>query len=239
MPWGKQNYQGLFVYRLDLGQNHFFALCLLLCCSFLQNKFPRQIRYSFNIQDGRCMLFHSTTNYKNENNIKRFSIENSLCIRRDCSVRSFWCYVVCRVTMGFEQKLSKKVYFNSLCTITRQPSHFWILPSAKLAVWVQAAVNIIIGRGLKIIFVCILLLKHHIHLIHAAFWVLLSAFDVHVRLKTTTRPQAISQEILRTIKTRNLSQWNISKDNNFYSRRHVLRVKCLWKSWVMKKSLQI
>ena len=70
------------------------------------------------------MLFLSTTNYKNENNIKRFSIENSPCIRRDCSVRSFCCYVVCRVTMGFEQKLSKKVYFNSLFTITRQPSHF-------------------------------------------------------------------------------------------------------------------
>ena len=103
--------------------------------------------------------------------MKRFYTETSPCIRRDCSVRSFCCCVVCRVTIGFEQKLSKKVYFNSLCTITRQPSHFWILPSAKLAV--QVAGNIIIGRGLKIIFVCILLLKPHIHLIHASFWVLL------------------------------------------------------------------
>ena len=137
------------------------------------------------------MRFHSTTNYKNENNIKCFYIENSPRIRRDCSVRSFCCYVVCRVIMGFEQKLSKKFYFKSLCKITCQPSHFWILPSAKLAV--RAAKNTIVGSSLIIIFVCILLLKHHTHLIHAAFWVLL-----HLMFMSTqsNNRQTISQGIL-------------------------------------------
>ena len=160
--------------------------------------------------------------------MKRFYTETSPCIRRDCSVRSFCCCVVCRVTIGFE-------HFNSLCTITRQPSHFWILPSAKLAVQVAGYYNRKRSQN-----------NFRLHFTSKTPYSfdtrgILStpAFDVHVRLKTTTRPQAISQEILRTIKTRNLSQWHISKDNNFYSRRHVLRVRCLWKSWAMKKSLQI
>ena len=34
---------------------------------------------------------------------------------------------------------------------------------------------------------------------------------------------------LLTIKTRNMIRWNISRDNNYYSRRQVLRVKCFWK----------
>ena len=33
--------------------------------------------------------------------------------------------------MGFEQKLSKKIYFNSIYKITRPTSQFQILPSAK------------------------------------------------------------------------------------------------------------
>ena len=36
---------------------------------------------------------------------------------------------------------------------------------------------------------------------------------------------------LLTIKTRNIIRWNIYRDNNCYSRRQVLRVKCFWKSW--------
>ena len=33
---------------------------------------------------------------------------------------------------------------------------------------------------------------------------------------------------LLTIKTRNTIRWNIYRDNNCYSRRQVLRVKCFW-----------
>ena len=33
---------------------------------------------------------------------------------------------------------------------------------------------------------------------------------------------------LLTIKTRNIIRWNIYRDNNCYSRRQVLRVKCFW-----------
>ena len=36
---------------------------------------------------------------------------------------------------------------------------------------------------------------------------------------------------LLTIKTRHIIRWNIYRDNNCYSRRQVLRVKCFWKSW--------
>ena len=43
-------------------------------------------------------------------------------------------YVVCRVIMGFEQKLSKKSCFHSISKMTRPTSHFGILLSAKLAV---------------------------------------------------------------------------------------------------------
>ena len=42
---------------------------------------------------------------------------------------------------------------------------------------------------------------------------------------------------LLAIKTRNIIRWNIYRDNNFYSRRQVLRVKCFWKSWRSYKNL--
>ena len=118
--WGKQNYQALFVYRSDLGQNVclflnfflFFPYFTHIFCIFLQDKFR-----SFNIQDDRSTRFPSTTNYKNNNNIKRLAGEEFI-IRRDCSVRSICHYVVCRVIMGLEPKLSKKPYFNSVSKIT-------------------------------------------------------------------------------------------------------------------------
>ena len=36
---------------------------------------------------------------------------------------------------------------------------------------------------------------------------------------------------LLTFKTRNITRWNIYRENNCYSRRQVLRVKCFWKFW--------
>ena len=53
---------------------------------------------------------------------------------------------------------------------------------------------------------------------------------------TENNRKAIRKRSWQTIKTGNIIQWNIWKDNNFYSRRHVLRVTCLWKSWVINKN---
>ena len=114
--------------------------------------------------------------------------------------------------MGFKQKLSEK---NLIL-------HFWILSSAKLAMRAVSSVGneeypliefkikqVVIwknwthlqGRVLGIIFVCILLLKHHNllnYLIRVAFWVLLHA--IHVRLKTTDK--VIRKRFWQTVKTK-------------------------------------
>ena len=55
--------------------------------------------------------------------MKRFQREFT--IRWDCSVRPI-CRYVCRVIIGFKQKLSKKAYVNSISKITRPAGHFWI-----------------------------------------------------------------------------------------------------------------
>ena len=44
------------------------------------------------------------------------------------------------------------------------------------------------------------------------------------------------QETLQSINKRNNIRWNIYRDKNFHSRRQVLRLKGLWKSWVMQVS---
>ena len=73
--------------------------------------------HSFIIQDDRNTRFPSTTNYKNNNIIKRFYRENS---PLDGAVQSGQSaiYVVCRVIKGFEQKLSKKYI---LIQLTKSP----------------------------------------------------------------------------------------------------------------------
>ena len=67
----RKNYQAMFVYRSDLGQNlcHFFFLPYftnIFCIFFLQDKF-----HPSSIQDDQSTRFPSTTNYKKKNNIKR------------------------------------------------------------------------------------------------------------------------------------------------------------------------
>ena len=64
-------------------------------------------------------------------------------------------------------------------------------------------------------------------LIRAAFWVLLQAMFTE-RLKTNGTAIKL-QERLLSINKRNRIRWNIYRDNNFHSRRQVL--KCLKKSW--------
>ena len=60
-------------------------------------------------------------------------------------------------------------------------------------------------------------------LIRAAFWVLLQAMFMNDWKQTAQRLKL--QERLLTINKRNIIRWNIYRDNNFHSRRQVL--KCL------------
>ena len=108
--WSKQNYQALFVYRSDLGQNlcHFLPYFTYNSAVIPQNNLTTP-NCTHSIQGDQSMHFLSrcTTTYKNENNIKHFYLEDST-ILQDCSVRSICSCVVCRVIMGFEQKLLKR-----------------------------------------------------------------------------------------------------------------------------------
>ena len=64
-------------------------------------------------------------------------------------------------------------------------------------------------------------------LIRAAFW-LPHASDVYERLKTNGTAIKIATERLLRINKRRIIRWNLYRDDNFHSRRQVL--KCLWKS---------
>ena len=59
------------------------------------------------------------------------------------------------------------------------------------------------------------------------------SWDNHGRLKMTTN-KVIRKRSWQTIKEDNSTKH--LKDNNFYLRRCVLTVKCLWKSWVTNKT---
>ena len=66
-------------------------------------------------------------------------------------------------------------------------------------------------------------------LIRAAFWLLLQAMFMSDWKQTAQRLKL--QKRLLTINKRIIIRWNIYRDNNFHSRRQVL--KCLWKSLFM------
>ena len=79
--------------------------------------------YTHSIQSDRSTRFPwpCATTYKNENNINHFCMEDST-IRQDCSVKSIYFCVVCRVIIGFEQKLSKRSWqFNFQNHPSNQP----------------------------------------------------------------------------------------------------------------------
>ena len=151
--------------------------------------------------------------------------------------------------MGFKQKLSEK---NLIL-------HFWILSSDKLAMRAVSPVGneqypliefkikqVVIwknwthlqGRVLGIIFVCILLLKHHNllnYLIRVAFWVLLHA--IHVRLKTD---KVIRKRFWQTFKTKISFNETCKRTTIFiHDDMYNLRATCPWKSRVTNKTLQI
>ena len=66
--------------------------------------------------------------------------------------------------------------------------------------------------------------------LRAAFWVFLHAMFMFDWKQPVQRWKL--REGLLTINKINLIRWNMYRDNNFNSRREVLRVKCLWQSWV-------
>ena len=131
--WSKENYQALFVYCSDLGQNlcRFLPYFTYNSAVFPQNNLTTP-NCTHSIQGDQSTRFLSpcTTNYKNENNIKRFYLEDST-ILQDCSFRSICSCVVCSwVIMGFEQKLSKRSWkFNFQNHPSGQP--FWTFAPQK------------------------------------------------------------------------------------------------------------
>ena len=66
--------------------------------------------------------------------------------------------------------------------------------------------------------------------LRAAFWVFLHAMFMFDWKQPVQRWKL--REGLLTINKMSLIRWNMYRDNNFQSRREVLRVKCLRKSWV-------
>ena len=115
------------------------------------------------------------------------------------------------------QKISK---------ITYTVSQFSLLTSAKFAV----NINRVTLQHNKEFIMFFFLFKGFItmcnlkkRLIRAAFWVLLQAMFMNDWKQTAQRLKL--QERLLTINKRNIIRWNIYRDNNFHSRRQVL--KCL------------
>ena len=66
--------------------------------------------------------------------------------------------------------------------------------------------------------------------LRASFWVLLHAMFLY-DCKQAAQQLRLRERLL-TINKIHIIRWNVDGDNNFHSRRQVLRVKCLWKSWV-------
>ena len=99
-------------------------------------------------------------------------------------------------------------------------SHFWRAPNLQWRL-IELRFNII-KNLLGFLFNCFIKtcnLKKR--LIRAAFWVLRQAMFMNDRKQTTKRLKL--QERLLTINKRNTIRWNIYRDNNFHSRRQVLK----------------
>ena len=108
--WSKQNYEALFVYRSDLGQNlcHFLPYFTYNSAVFHRIILQLQIAIiQFRAIEARTSLALAQQLIQNKKNIKRFCMEDST-IRQDCSVTSIYFCVAYRVIIGFEQKRSKR-----------------------------------------------------------------------------------------------------------------------------------
>ena len=130
-----------------------------------------------------------------------------------------------------------KKFPKSLCV---QPDGFSLLTGTTFAVWLielpftlQHDREIVMFRFYFPLFIklCMILLcvifKSEWYL-RAAFWVFLHAMFMFDWKQPVQRWKL--REGLLTINKISLIRWNRYKDNNFHSRRKVLRVKCLRKS---------
>ena len=103
-------------------------------------------------------------------------------------------------------------------------SHFWQAPNFQ---WTLKELRFNIIKNLLCLFFLlngfITMCNLKKRLIRAAFWVLLQAMFMNDWKQTAQRLKL--QERLLTINKRNIIRWNIYRDNNFHSRRQVL--KCL------------
>ena len=119
---------------------------------------------------------------------------------------------------------SENVYREKISKITYTASRFSHLTSAKFAVNIH---KVSLQHNKKfitfIIFFYLMVLYLKKHLIRPAFWILLHAMSMNDCKQTAQRFKL--QERLLTINKRNIIRWNIYRDNNFHSRRQVL--KCL------------
>ena len=112
----------------------------------------------------------------------------------------------------------------NISKITYTASQYSILTNAKLAVTINR-VTLQHNRQLVIFdflfngFIWMCNLKKS--LIRAVFWVLLRAMFMNDWKQTAQRLKL--QERLLTINKRNIIRWNIYRDNNFHSRRQVLK----------------
>ena len=74
--WERVN-QPLFVFILRTEFTSFFCPILIIILPFFDGIILQDKWHLFSIQDDRYTRFPSTTNYRNNNIIKRFYIENS------------------------------------------------------------------------------------------------------------------------------------------------------------------
>ena len=106
-------------------------------------------------------------------------------------------------------------------------SHFCSARCGRMFEWtlIELCSNIIKNSFNMFIFYLMVLSMCNLQkrLICAAFWVLLQAMFMNDWKQTAQRLKL--QERLLTINKRNIIRWNIYRDNNFHSRRQVL--KCL------------
>ena len=101
-------------------------------------------------------------------------------------------------------------------------SHFWQAPNFQ---WTLKELRFNIIKNLLCLFFLlngfITMCNLKKRLIRAAFWVLLQAMFMNDWKQTAQRLKL--QERLLTINKRNIIRWNIYRDNNFHSRRQVLK----------------
>ena len=117
---------------------------------------------------------------------------------------------------------SENVYREKISKITYTASRFSHLTSAKFAVNIN---KVSLQHNKKFItfvyFFYLMVLYLEKHLIRPAFWILLHAMSMNDCKQTAQRFKL--QERLLTINKRNIIRWNIYRDNNFHSRRQVLK----------------